>query len=734
MDISVRDYITNITNLIDFKGYRIGIEFTHNNISNINSGILPNKKDIYDYGKKLNIYNNYTYIDPYLLVSSYEIRYELLKGILNNHDYICKYMSTIDDIENTLTMNFCNSVNKNYESSHNIDNYYSDVRDPTLCDMKNIYIIKINNVKLMNQLKFLVRSLGYFCQIIVSATMKYNTIKIILSDDPLYQIYPIQIKLKPYDEYYGFELDGNRRFVLSDFSVTHNTVCALYMAHYFKLKTLVVVHKSFLLNQWIQKAIEFMGLDIKDIGIIRQNKCIIEDKPLVIGMIHTIAKRDYKDIFSQFGFVIYDEAHHIACKFFSKAPMKIGGSKTLALTATPYRGDQLIKVMYWFTGGTIYQEKAKINKNVVVKMIHYASTYIKYFATKQRWYNKQLRPDTVKMTTNICKIDSKNNSIIKMIDHMRVHEPERKILILSSRISQLNILKKGVDELIQKDIDNDYIEPDEIQSCMYISKTKPIARQNAEENGDIIFASYQMAEEGLDIKHLNTVILACPKKNIIQSIGRIMRSILKAGDVRPMIIDIADDLPAFNKWRDIRNCIYSKCKYEVEDYYLKNETYMTYEDYEKPDFKNKGKNTDKEEINDNKFDINDYINKHIELLNQDNEDLNRHKSILNDLNHNQYESLMEYKKYDYDKKYKYDSNSPAATDLKDILFVEKLTENDFDKVIVKDAKDDDDDKLDLDRDIKLAVDEDELDFNMVQTSFTAKPVNLNNMIIKKKLF
>ena len=37
-----------------------------------------------------------------------------------------------------------------------------------------------------------------------------------------------------------------------------------------------------------------------------------------------------------------------------------------------------------------------------------------------------------------------------------------------------------------------------------------------ETNADILFATYDMAHEGLDIDRLNTVILATPKKNIIQ--------------------------------------------------------------------------------------------------------------------------------------------------------------------------------------------------------------------------
>ena len=61
----------------------------------------------------------------------------------------------------------------------------------------------------------------------------------------------IKVVKKEEDDYYGFELDGNRRYVLGDFTVTHNTIMALYIISKLKLKTLVIVHKEFLLNQWI---------------------------------------------------------------------------------------------------------------------------------------------------------------------------------------------------------------------------------------------------------------------------------------------------------------------------------------------------------------------------------------------------------------------------------------------------------------------------------------------------
>jgi hypothetical protein len=71
----------------------------------------------------------------------------------------------------------------------------------------------------------------------------------------------IKIEKIDYDvqnEYYGFEIDGNRRFVLGDHTVTHNTVMALKIVSLIQKKTLILVHKEFLMNQWIERIEEFL--------------------------------------------------------------------------------------------------------------------------------------------------------------------------------------------------------------------------------------------------------------------------------------------------------------------------------------------------------------------------------------------------------------------------------------------------------------------------------------------
>jgi superfamily II DNA or RNA helicase len=68
----------------------------------------------------------------------------------------------------------------------------------------------------------------------------------------------IRLEELPEDDYYGFELDGNRRYLLGDFTVTHNTVMGLNIIAQLSRKAIVVVHKEFLMNQWKERIKQFL--------------------------------------------------------------------------------------------------------------------------------------------------------------------------------------------------------------------------------------------------------------------------------------------------------------------------------------------------------------------------------------------------------------------------------------------------------------------------------------------
>ena len=149
------------------------------------------------------------------------------------------------------------------------------------------------------------------------------------------------------------------------------TVMALYIISQLKKKALVIVHKSFLLNQWIERIEQF--LPNARVGKIQGQVIDIENKDIVIGMLQSLSQKEYPEsLFDCFGISIYDETHHLGAETFSRSMLKIQTNYTLGLSGTMQRKDGLTKVFKMFLGDIIHKEKTDTSEHkVIVKAINY---------------------------------------------------------------------------------------------------------------------------------------------------------------------------------------------------------------------------------------------------------------------------------------------------------------------------------------------------------------------------
>ena len=327
------------------------------------------------------------------------------------------------------------------------------------------------------------------------------------------------------------------------------TVMGLYIACHYKVKTLIIVHKTFLLNQWKERIEQFTNARI---GIIQQSNIDVEDKDIVIGMLQSIARDKYdRDIFMDFGLVIFDEAHHAPSEYFSKALPIIGCKLSLGLSATPKRADKMEKILYWYLGEIAYSAPPNKNENVLVRAYNYECNNPMF--KESRMYTGDV--NRAKTINNITGIDLRNNFIVDRIQEILLEEPNRKILILSDRIEHLDILKINIDKFIKI--------PNKVITCEYYIGGMKQSKLDQASEANIILGSYGMASEGLDIPSLNTLIMATPRREVEQSIGRIIR---KVGEVQPLIIDIIDMLPSFANQGIHRRKLYKNLNYQIDVY------------------------------------------------------------------------------------------------------------------------------------------------------------------------
>ena len=300
------------------------------------------------------------------------------------------------------------------------------------------------------------------------------------------------------------------------------TSCALYMITQLKVKTLIIVHKSVLMDQWKERIQQF--IPTASVGMIKQNKVDVEGKDIVIGMLQSISLKEYNLEQYHFGCVIIDETHHICSKLFSQSMFRICPYYVLGLSATPQRKDGLTKVLFWFLNDISYYIERSANTNCSVEI-----------------YKFPFSSDEVNLTRIINELTLNEERNQYIISKVKVFQSEnRNILILSDRRNHC--------EFLQSQLPN---------SGLYLGGMKKSELDYNEKHCQVLLATYSLAAEGLDIPRLDTLVLATPKGDVVQACGRILRETPgKQND--PYILDIVDDLPILEKMFLKRKRFYKK--------------------------------------------------------------------------------------------------------------------------------------------------------------------------------
>lgn len=317
------------------------------------------------------------------------------------------------------------------------------------------------------------------------------------------------------------------------------TFMTLYCIYKMKCRAIIIVNRVELVAQWTEEAKRFMpGINVGRI----QGECFdITGKDIVIAMLNSVLMKRFKsNVFDCFDLLVVDECHTVAGEIFHLCLPKIRTPWTLGLSATPERADGTMHVISYFLGPICYKSENKINskKQVLLDWIEVETGIEKYETELVLDWNS--KPNIAGMLNNMVLNPERCKMIVEKLREL-LKEPQRKILVLSDRKA---LLRK-----IQVELPDD--------SALYTGDMKR-EDLNKAKTAQVLLGTYSICSTGFNLPELNCLVMATPRKNIEQSVGRILR---KEHEINPVVVDFVDKFSIFKFMARSRRRFYEANKF-----------------------------------------------------------------------------------------------------------------------------------------------------------------------------
>jgi len=308
------------------------------------------------------------------------------------------------------------------------------------------------------------------------------------------------------------------------------TVVALAAAAQIGRRTLVLTHLERLMLQWKDEIIDKLGVPAERVGIVQQGRHDWLGKDFCVGLLHSVVRRDYGEAFYRaFGTVIFDEVHKVGTEFFAPAVTKFPARYKIGLSATPTRKDGGERVFYWHLGPIKVTSEAEALP---------AKVYVVPFRLRkdQIWGTKH-----GPLIKGLTKIRERNALLVSFVK--KFYQEGRNGLVVSESIDHLQTLmllaeRAGVPRSVMGQFTASRHEPREDGTIRAVKVTKA-ELDRVKQDSRIIFATYGMFTEGIDVPRLDAGLDATPRSAATQLIGRIRRPL--PGKRMPIWITLRDE-------------------------------------------------------------------------------------------------------------------------------------------------------------------------------------------------
>ena len=281
------------------------------------------------------------------------------------------------------------------------------------------------------------------------------------------------------------------------------TVIAMGLAARAGTPVLFIVHTSILLNQTVERARQYLGIEP---AVIARGKVNIG--PFTVALVQTLIRRDLADIGRNFGMVILDEAHHCPASSFKQVIQEFPAYYRFGLTATPERKDKLHPLLYAVMGEKIFDvSNAELLAGGAILKPDLLEVETAFrFRFRRDNYQEMLQA--------IAKDKKRNELIVNIVKRTHKHRS----LVLSERIAHCNLL---TEELKAQGLKAAAFTGD-----IPAEERERISNRFRTAEIDILVATTTLVGEGFDLPQIDTIFLTMPNGNrakTLQILGRVLR-------------------------------------------------------------------------------------------------------------------------------------------------------------------------------------------------------------------
>jgi len=321
------------------------------------------------------------------------------------------------------------------------------------------------------------------------------------------------------------------------------TPCALAVVARVKLKTLVVVTKEDARDHWYDEARRELGLAHNEIGFIQGDQCEVLGKKFVIGMIQSlsIGGRYSQNTFNDIGLTIWDEVHRVGADVFSNTCWLLPSKRRWGLSATPWRRDGKEALIHAHIGTV----KVRTKVLQLIPNIMRVKTNAKF--PKGLKYNGKAMGHVTRMLGHDLK---RNHFIAKFVK--KAYDMGRICIVFSDSLDHLDYLNSAIKKVGVPAKAMSYYVGGLTKAEREVAKGKPV-----------ILATYAYTSEATDIPWLDTMVMATPKANVVQIVGRVLRE--HPNKPTPLVLDLVDPLKIYQNFGTTRLKWYHEIGAEIKE-------------------------------------------------------------------------------------------------------------------------------------------------------------------------